>query len=88
MQVSDIEYHAPLSKSDHFVVTFKYHCYLDYSQPKERYVYHKTDFNSMRRRLVFSNWTEKFIIQNQLMNYGIILNLKFMKSEISSFQNN
>ena len=25
MQVSDIEYHAPLGKSDHCVITFKYH---------------------------------------------------------------
>ena len=41
MQILDIEYHAPLGKSDHGVITFKYHCYLDYSQPKERYVYHK-----------------------------------------------
>ena len=26
---------------------------------------HKTDFNSMIRQLVLSNWTEKFVIQNQ-----------------------
>ena len=31
MKVSDIEYHAPLGKSDHCVITFKFHCYLDYS---------------------------------------------------------
>ena len=65
MQVSDIEYHAPLGKSDHCVITFKYHCYLDYSQPKERYAYHKTDFNSMRRPLVLYSCTEKSMIQNQ-----------------------
>ena len=65
MQVREIEYHAPIGKSDHCVINFKYHCYLDYSQPKERYVYHKTDFNSIRRQLVLSNWTEKFMIQNQ-----------------------
>ena len=51
MQVSDIEYHAPLGKSDHCVFIFKYYFYLDYSQPKERYVYRKTNFNSMRRQL-------------------------------------
>ena len=45
MQVSDIEYHAPLDKSNHCVITFKYHCYSDYCQPKVRYAYHKTDFN-------------------------------------------
>ena len=64
MQVSDIEYHVPLSKSVHCGVTFKYHCYLDYSQPKE-FSYHKTDFSSMRSQLVLPNWTEKFMIQNQ-----------------------
>ena len=94
MQVSDIEYNAPLHKSDHCVVTFEYHCSLDYSQPKERYVYHKTGFNSTRTQLGLYNRTEKFMLQNscykaiQLMNYGILLNLKLMKSEISSFQNN
>ena len=36
VKVLDIECHAPLNKSDHCIVTFKYHCYLDYSQPKER----------------------------------------------------
>ena len=51
MQVSDIEYHAPLGKSDHCVFIFKYYFYLDYSQPRERYVYHKTNFNSMRKQL-------------------------------------
>ena len=65
MQLSDIGYHAPLGKSDHCVITFKHYCYLGYSQPTERYVYHKTHFNSMSRQLVLSNWTEKFIIQNQ-----------------------
>ena len=54
MQVSDIE-HTPLGKSNHSVITFKYNCYLDYSQPKERYAYHETDFNSIRRQLVLSN---------------------------------
>ena len=63
MQVSDIEYHAPLGKSDHCIFIFKYHCYLDHSQPKERC--HKTDFNSMRRQLVLTNSTKKFMIQIQ-----------------------
>ena len=53
MQVSDIEYHAPLGKSSHFGITFKYLCYLDYFQQRERYVYHKTD--SKRKQLVLSN---------------------------------
>ena len=85
MQVSNIEYHAPLSKSDHCVSTFKYHCCLDYSQLKERYVYHKTDFNSMRRQLVLSNWTEKFMIQNQSNSVDELWNS--FESEINEIRN-
>ena len=93
MQVSHIEYHAPRGKSDYCVITFKYHCYVDYSQPKE-YVYHKTDFNSMRIILLDlcyltgekTSWNKTKA--SQWMNYRSLLNQKFMKSEISSFQNN
>ena len=85
MQASDIEYHAPLGKSDHCVITFKYHCCLDYSQPKERYVYHKTDFNSMRRQLVLSNWTEKFMKRNQSKSVEELWNS--FKSEIHEIRN-
>ena len=58
MQVSDVEDHATLGKIYHCVITFKYDCYLDYSQPKERYVYLKTDFDVVRKLLVLSNSTE------------------------------
>ena len=85
MQVSDIEYHAPLGKSDHCVITFKYHCYFDYSQPKKIYFYHKTEFNSMRRQLVLSNWTLKFMIQNQSKSVDKLWNS--FKSEIHEIQN-
>ena len=80
VQVSDIEYHAPLGKSNHCVITFKYHCCLDYSQPKERFAYHKIDFHSMRSQLVLSNWTEKFMIQNQSKSVDELWNS--FKSEI------
>ena len=52
MQLSEIANHAPLGKSDHIVITFKFNCYLDYSNPKERYVYVKADFHSMRNHLI------------------------------------
>ena len=83
MQVSDIE-HTPLGKSNHSVITFKYNCYLDYSQPKERYAYHETDFNSIRRQLVLSNWTEKLNIQNQIKSVEEFWNS--FKSEIHEIQ--
>ena len=85
MQVMDIEYHALLGKSHHCVITFKHHCYLDYSQPKERYVYHKTNFDSMRRQLVLSNWTDKFMIQNQSKSVEELWNS--FKSEIQETRN-
>ena len=60
-------------------------CYLDYSQPKERYVYHKTDFSLMRRQLVLSNWTKKFMIQNQSKSVDELWNS--LKSEIHEIRN-
>ena len=85
MQVSDIEYHAPLGKSGCCIITFKYHCYLDSSQLKGKYVYHKTDFNSMRRQLILSNWTEKFMTQNQSKSVDELWNSP--KSQIHEIQN-
>ena len=60
MQVSDIEHHSPLGKSDHNVITFKFHCYLDCAKPKAKYVYGKADFDAMRRNLVDTNWEEQY----------------------------
>ena len=34
MQVSEIIHHAPLGKSDHSVITFDLHCYLDFTTQK------------------------------------------------------
>ena len=60
MQVSDIVHHAPLWKSDHSVITFKFHCYLDYTKPKERYSYEKADYQGMRNYLILTNWADNF----------------------------
>ena len=51
-QVSDVVHCAPLGKSDHSVITFKFQCYIDYSKPKERYVYAKADWKGMIEELV------------------------------------
>ena len=61
MQVSDIGHHAPLGKSDHFVITFKFHCYLDYSKDKESFSYGKADYDGMRQYLTDTKWLEKFV---------------------------
>ena len=39
MQVSDVHHQAPLGKSDHNVIPFKFNCYLDCSNPKEKLLY-------------------------------------------------
>ena len=61
MQVSDIVHHAPLWKSDHSVITFKFHCYLDYTKPKDRYSYEKADYQGMRNYLTLTNWADNFL---------------------------
>ena len=60
MQI-EVMHHAPLGKSDHNVICFKFNCYLDYSKPKEIYQYTKADFEAMRRHLTELNWKEKYI---------------------------
>ena len=67
------------------LLPFKYHYNLDSSQPKESYVYHKTDFNSMRRQVVLSDWTEKIMIQNQSKSVDELWNS--FKSEIHEIRN-
>ena len=61
MQVSEIANHAPLGKSDHSMIPFKFNCYLDYSNPKERYVYVKADFHSMRNYLIEIDWKREYL---------------------------
>ena len=64
MQVSNVIHHAPLGPSDHVTLTFEFHCYLDYSKPRSRYVYDKGDYDSMRSSLESSNWCEGFMKQS------------------------
>ena len=61
MQVSEIAHHAPLGKSDHSVIAFKFHCYLDYAKDKEVFNYGKANFHGMRNHLLESNWVENFL---------------------------
>ena len=61
LQVSDVIHQSPLGKSDHSVISFNYHCYLNYSKPKTCYQYHKTDFVGMINELETSEWKESFL---------------------------
>ena len=59
MQVSSITHHAPLGKSDHDVISFKFHCYLDFAKPKQVYSYNKARFEEMKNAL--QGWPEQFL---------------------------
>ena len=61
MQVSNLKHKAPLGKSDHDVMIFNYHCYLNYAKPKEKFLFDKGDFNSMRSKLDEEGWNENFV---------------------------
>ena len=61
MQVSDIAHRSPLGKSDHSVITFKFHCYMDYTKPKEIFSYGKANFTGMRNHLLENKWAESFL---------------------------
>ena len=61
MQVSDVQHQAPLGKSDHNVISFKFNCYLDYAKPREKFLYNKGDFNAMRVQLTEEKWVEGFV---------------------------
>ena len=66
MQVSNISHHAPLGKSDHSIITFNFHCYLDYTKPKARFNYNKTDYQMMRDYL--PGWKENILSTAQDAN--------------------
>ena len=68
MQVSDTSHIAPLGKSDHCVLTFNYHCYLDFTKPKTTYSYEKANFQVMRDYLEQENWMENFLLRQKPSN--------------------
>ena len=61
MQVSEVVHSSPLGKSDHDVLTFEFHCYVDYSKSKERYMFQKGKYAAMRESLSNSNWIDDYI---------------------------
>ena len=61
LQVSNVVHHAPLGKSDHSVISFDYHCYLDYSKPKKFYDYRKADIEAMKSDTSLQSWRQNFM---------------------------
>ena len=61
MHVSEISHLSPLGKSDHSVITFMFHCYLDYTKDKEVFSYGRANFSKMRDHLSANCWMESFL---------------------------
>ena len=61
MQISDIIHGAPLGKSDHDVLSFKFQCYVDFSRKKERYIFERGDYEAMRNSDSMKHWLEEFV---------------------------
>ena len=64
MQITNLEHHAPLGKSDHAVIAFEFKCYTEEKPSSIKYCYDKTDFEEIQRSLVDSQWTTKFVAEN------------------------
>ena len=54
-QVSNLCHTSPLGKSDHDILVLDYHAYLDYTKPKEQYLFDKGNYDAMRDDLITSN---------------------------------
>ena len=65
MQVSNLRHFSPLGKSDHDVLVFDYHAYLDFTKPKEQYQYENGDFEAMKNDPTNSNWLDDFVASGQ-----------------------
>ena len=85
LQASDIVHQSPLGKSDHAVISFNYHCYLDFSKPKTCYQYHKADFDGMVEELESSNWKETFM--QEASNKGPESLWQILKSKLIELRN-
>ena len=60
MQISEMKYLAPLGKSDHSMIVFDFHCYVDYKKPKATFKYHKADYDAIRVDTAWTDWLQDF----------------------------
>ena len=60
MQVSDMKYLSPLGKSDHSMVVFDFHCYIDYKEPKTSFKYSIADYEKNRKDTSWIGWLDNF----------------------------
>ena len=59
--VPELNYNAPLGKSDHSILSFNFNCYFTYNSPNKRYRYDQTDFTSIKEELDVTNWLANFV---------------------------
>ena len=85
MQVSNIQYHAPLGKSDHRVITFNFNCYLDFTKPKKRFIYDKGDYSGMIEELNETRWVENLFSTSEIMSVEELWNA--VKSKLLQLRN-
>ena len=85
MHVSGISHLPPLGKSDHEVLAFDFHCYLDYSKGKGRFIYDKGSFDGMRAKLKSENWSED--ITNSMKNKTVESIWQSIKSKVLDLRN-
>ena len=50
------------------MIIFDYHCYLDYSKPKDVFSYSKGDYTAMRTKLESSEWVVNFLTEARQQN--------------------
>ena len=58
--IADLEVAAPLGKSDHSVLKFKFQCYMEKEPPILKTMYHKGDYMALNKKLKEVNWTKAF----------------------------
>ena len=58
--LSDLEYCSPLGKSDHSLLQFNFHCYIQQENiDREKYYYDKANFSAMKEDLSVINWNDE-----------------------------
>ena len=57
--IEQVEHEAPLGKSDHCMITFKFNCYTEqHNKTYQKWYYERGEYDSMRTYMRI-NWTEK-----------------------------
>jgi len=73
-QLTNLDYHSPLGKSDHSILSFTYNCYSDCKTPTKRFMYTSGDFTAMRDWFVENNWVTQFVQTAQNKSVNVIWN--------------